>query len=128
MEKEFIDLLKKKAAEQSKNPVDQKHLDAKKSVVQGIMDMLKGGMAEDIGGLKKVSVAAPNKAGLEKGLEMAKGIVSKNPLEESSDEESLESPEEELGEDESMEGDSDDSKIAELEKQLAELKAKKINC
>ena len=127
MEKAFMDLLKKKAAEQSSSPVDPKHLEAKKSVVQGIMDMLKGDMADQIGGLKKVTVASPDKAGLVKGLDLAKGIAEKSPLEGSEDEESSESPLEEMSEDESMEDDqgSEDAKIAELEKQIAELKAKK---
>ena len=119
MEKEFVDLLKKKAAEQSKNPVDSKMLEAKKNVVQQIMEMLHGDMADKMKGLKKVTVASDSPEGITEGLDKAKDMLSGN--EEGSDmEESLESPEEESHEDEGSEDE-----IAELERKLAELKSKK---
>lgn len=134
MEKEFVELLKKKAAEQSKSPVDSKVLDAKKNVVKEIMDMLKGGMSDQMKGLKKVTVASDSPEGLEKGLNKAQEIIGsasedapeeeemsdKHPSMMHNMEESLEPSEEEMSEDESSEDE-----IAELEKKLAELKAKK---
>jgi hypothetical protein len=126
--KEFTDMLKKKASEQSKEPVDPKKLEAKASAIKHLMSGLKemmGGELQD--GLKKVTVASNTPEGLEKGLEMAKKVVPTG-MEESSEEESMESPEEESmesPEEESMESD-EERKIAELEKQLAELKASKM--
>lgn len=118
MEKEFVDLLKKKAAEQAKEPVNPKMLEAKKNVVKEIMDMLKGGMANEMKGLKKVTVASDSEEGLEKGLNKAQEIIG------SASEDADEEMEEESPEMESME--SPDEEIAELEKKLAELKAKKM--
>lgn len=116
MEKDFVELLKKKKAEQGDKPMDCKKMEAKAGVVKDLMTTLKDLMANDIKGLKKVTVAADTKEGLKEGLEKAEEIVEKNPaeLEASEDEENGKSEEK-----------SEDEKIAELEKQLQELKAKK---
>jgi hypothetical protein len=135
--KEFTDLLKKKAAEQAKEPSDPKSMEAKASAIKNLMGSLKevmGGELHD--GLKKVTVASNSPEGLKKGLDMAKKVVptgmedhnapTPEGLEELGNEEALESPEMEATEDESAEHGSDEErKIAELEKQIAELKAKK---
>lgn len=118
MEKEFLDLLKKKAAEQSKEPVDPKKIEAKKNVVQEIMDMLSGDMANQMKGLKKVTVASDSSEGLEKGLNKAHELLG---AESEVSEDEMEDDSEEMMDDQA----SEDAKIAELEKQLAELKAKK---
>lgn len=132
--KEFTDMLKKKAAEQAKEPVDPKHMEAKASAIKHLMGSLKemmGGELKD--GLKKVTVASNSKEGLEEGLDMAKKAIPTGMGEENAP-----TPKgvEELGQendDLEMEDDSEsqmqqsdeDRKVAELEKQLAELKAKK---
>jgi hypothetical protein len=135
--KEFTDLLKKKAAEQAKEPSDPKSMEAKASAIKNLMGSLKevmGGELHD--GLKKVTVASNSPEGLKKGLDMAKKVVptgmedhnapTPEGLEELGNEEALESPEMEAMEDEGAEHGSDEErKIAELEKQIAELKAKK---
>jgi hypothetical protein len=135
--KEFTDLLKKKAVEQAKEPSDPKSMEAKASAIKNLMGSLKevmGGELHD--GLKKVTVASNSPEGLKKGLDMAKKVVptgmedhnapTPEGLEELGNEEALESPEMEAMEDEGAEHGSDEErKIAELEKQIAELKAKK---
>jgi hypothetical protein len=126
--KEFTDMLKKKAAEQSKDPVDPKHMEAKASAIKHLMGSLKemmGGELKD--GLKKVTVASDSKEGLEEGLEMAKKVAANAPTPKGLEELDGEMAEEEMEDDsehELQESD-EDRKVAELEKQLAELKAKK---
>lgn len=125
MEKDFVQLLKKKAAEQAKSPVDPKKLEAKKNVINDLMSMLKGGMASE---LKKVTVASDSKEGLSKGLNKAQQIIGSasedaEPSEESEECEVEESEEQQASEDSKTVDQ--DAKIAELERQLAELKAKK---
>lgn len=132
--KEFTDMLKKKAAEQSKDPVDPKHMEAKASAIKHLMGSLKdmmGGELKD--GLKKVTVASNSKEGLEEGLDVAKKLVPTGMGEENAptpkgvEELGHELAEEESEDDyesEAQQSD-EDRKVAELEKQLAELKAKK---
>jgi hypothetical protein len=129
--KEFTDLLKKKAEEQAHSPVDSSKMEAKAAAIKNLMEEMKSLMGSDLkDGLKKVTVASDSAEGLKEGLDKAKEIASGNisdefPMEES-EEEAGESPELEASEDESAEhGSDEDKKIAELEKQLLELKAKK---
>ena len=120
-------MLKKKAAEQAKEPVNPMKLEAKKNVVKEIMDMLKGDMAGQMKGLKKVTVASDSEEGLEKGLNKAQQIIGSASEDEPSeeDEEGMEHEMEESPEMEASEHMSPEEEIAELEKKLAELKAKK---
>ena len=126
--KEFTDMLKKKAAEQAKEPVDPKHMEAKASAIKHLMGSLRemmGGELKD--GLKKVTVASDSPEGLEEGLEMAKKVAVNAPTPKGVEELDGEAAEEEM-EDESeheMQESDEERKVAELEKQLAELKAKK---
>lgn len=111
-------MLKKKAAEQSKDPVDPKQMEAKASAIKNLMGSLRemmGGELKD--GLKKVTVASDSPEGLEEGLELAKKVVPSGMGEavESEEHEELESDDTQSEE---------NRKIAELEKQIAELKAK----
>lgn len=126
--KDFTDLLKKKAAEQSKEPTSPSHMHAKASAIKNLMGSLKEVMGGEIGeGLKKVTVASNSPEGLKKGLDLAKKVVptGMEEIPEESEEELSESPEFEASEDESVEHGSDEQrKIAELEKQIEELKAK----
>jgi hypothetical protein len=130
--KEFTDLLKKKAEEQAHSPVDSSKMEAKAAAIKNLMEEMKSLMGSDLkDGLKKVTVASDSPEGLKAGLDKAKEIASGNisdefPMEGSEEEEVGESPELEASEDESAEhGSDEDKKIAELEKQLEELKAKK---
>jgi hypothetical protein len=139
--KEFTDLLKKKAAEQADAPKSSHEMEAKASAIKSLMASLKDHMGGELkDGLKKVTVASNSPEGLEKGLDLAKKVVPtgmdhsaptpkgvEELMHENDDEEMDESPEMEASEDESAENGSDEErKIAELEKQLMELKAKKM--
>lgn len=75
----FQKLMAKKKAEGSKmSPVEQK---AKGSVLSDLMGSMDGMDKEKLAGMKKVTVAAPDKSGLEHGLDMASNMVEKGPLE-----------------------------------------------
>lgn len=111
---------KKKARGETLSPVEK---GAKGSVLKELI----GDMAGEMGGkLKKVTVAAPSKKGLEKGLDTAKELMGKLP----SDEEVEEMADEAKGghEEESEYGKSEESaeelkaKIRELEAKLKEMK------
>jgi len=125
--KEFTDLLKKKAEEQAHSPVDSSKMEAKAAAIKNLMEEMRSLMGSDLkDGLKKVTVASDSSEGLKEGLDKAQSLMGEMPEEESEEEESMESPEFEASEDESAEhGSDEDKKIAELEKQLLELKAKK---
>jgi hypothetical protein len=123
MIEQFKKLLQKKAEEQAGNPPNAKNMEAKASVMKELSDMLKGKMKGDmVDGLKKVTVASNSPEGLKTGLELAKDKMEElSPDLESEDmEEESESPEEKLAEEKNP-----DMEIAELEKKIAELKAKK---
>lgn len=111
--KDKLEELLKKA-----KPLSPEAAKAKATSLKEMMDMLKDGMGKDIAGLKKVTVASNSPEGLKEGLEKAKDILNKKEI-ENPEEESLESPEEEKSE------MSEEAKIAKLEKELEELKAKK---
>ena len=93
-------------------------------------------MAEDVRGLKKVSVAAPSKEGLSQGLDKAQELLGadeggKNIVEEAAEgiseavsEGSELGPKEGLEENHEVNNEDLASKVAEIEKQLAELKAR----
>ncbi len=138
--KEFTDLLKKKAAEQAKEPSEPSHMEAKASAIKHLMDSLKDVMGGELhDGLKKVTVASDSAEGLKKGLDMAKKIAPSGMEDhnaptpkgvENLDPESLEDSPEDLIDDahEDAEQQSDEErKVAELHKQIAEIKAKKAS-
>lgn len=67
------ELLKKKA--DSASEMDPKYKDAKMGVLKQISDLAAGSMGDDIKGLKKVTVASPDEAGLKVGLDKAKEML-----------------------------------------------------
>lgn len=101
---------------------------AKMAVLDELLNMSNGMESDDLENhfkdLKKVTVASNDKAGLEKGLAKAKDMISS---EESSEDESMESPKEEKIEDamdlESLHDDMKDMK-PEIEMSLPEDKSK----
>jgi hypothetical protein len=115
MEKFKEMLLKKKA--QQKGKVDPSKLEAKANIMRSLSDELGKDISEDLKGLKKVTVASDSEEGLKEGLEKAEDVLEGK--EEESNESEMENEEE--GE-ESESSDDLQSKIAELEKQLEELK------
>lgn len=96
---EFKNLLLKKQKEQAKKPVDKDKLKAKAEMMKQLSDLLGKDMAEDVKGMKKVTVASDSSEGLKEGLKKAKDIMDKKPdLEEEMKEMEDASPEHELGE------------------------------
>lgn len=121
MSKNFDEVLK------NAKPLSEDKVKAKAEKLKELMDMIGGGLGDQMKGLKKVTVASDSDEGLKKGLDLAKDKVegvddNSSPLHEL--EEKSESPAEEKSESPEMEK-SEDAKIAELEKQLEELKSKK---
>lgn len=109
MSKSFEEVLKKA------KPLSDDGVKAKAAMLKKMMEMVKGGVGEELKGLKKVTVASDSPEGIEAGLEKAKELIA-HETEETPAEEKSETVSEEKSEEE---------KIAELEKQLEELKAKK---
>lgn len=93
----------------------------KMEVIENLMEAMGEDMGNQLKGMKKVTVAAPDKEGLEEGLEKAKEVVEEAPMEEES-EDSEESDDSEESEDKIEEKESDE--IAELKAKIAELQAK----
>ena len=90
-------MLEKKGKKLS--PIEGK---AKKDVLSGLSDEMGGKLGERLSGLKKVSVAAPSKEGLEEGLDKAKELLGDMPEEESEDDGEHEMPSGEMMKDEDM--------------------------
>lgn len=65
------------------SPVEK---DAKSSVLKDLSDSAADMMKEKLGGLKKVSVAAPSKSGLQEGLKLAEKLTEKMPEKSGMDE------------------------------------------
>jgi hypothetical protein len=116
-----IDMLKELLA--GGKPLDPNEKDASMSVLKQIHDLAMKSMGDDVtGGLKQVTVAAPDDKGVGEGLDLAKGLVGGKGDESKEDpiEEAKESPEAEKSED--ALGDLSPEEIDAL---LAELQARK---
>lgn len=73
------DLLAKLMAKKGQDDeMDSDYKDSKMSVLQALKDEMTKMMAGDLGGLKKVTVAAPDQAGLKDGLAKAQELMGKN--------------------------------------------------
>lgn len=70
-------MAKKKAQGDKMSPMEQK---AKGSVLSELMQSMDGMDTDKLQGMKKVTVAAPDKEGLEAGLSKAADLVQKGPL------------------------------------------------
>lgn len=79
--KELMEMLKKK----KKSKEMSKDMSHKMEILEQLKAMASEMMGEDLGGLKKVTVAAKDQEGLEEGLEKAKELLGKK--EESEDDE-----------------------------------------
>lgn len=108
----------KKLMEKKKDKVlDPDYKNAKMGVLQALHKDMGDMMGEDVKGLKKVTVASPDKEGLSVGLEKAKELLSKG-ADDSDMEESEETPEIESKEEKSdaeMTPEEIDARIKELE-------------
>jgi hypothetical protein len=90
----FMDMKKKG------KPLSDREIEAKTKVVEAMRDMAAAQMGDKLKGLKKVTVASNDPAGLKAGLEKAKELISKKPGDE---DESMEDPTEEASETPEME-------------------------
>lgn len=129
------DMKKLMGSSKKLSPIESK---AKMSVLEKLKQDMQDMMGEKVSGLKKVTVASPDKEGLEKGLDKAKELLGheQDPMVEEAEEEmgkdldndneegeSEEHKEKVLGEDhESMSEEELDEKIQELLKQKELLK------
>lgn len=93
--------------------LDPLEKEAKMSVVKAMRDAASDEMSDRLGSLKKVTVAADSKEGLEKGLDKAKELMDKMPESEEM-EDTEEDSEAEESEEECMTPEKIDSKIKEL--------------
>jgi hypothetical protein len=109
---------KKPKAKESDDMKKESKIKAIKEMRAAASDMMGGDIKDGIEGMKKVTVAAPDKESLAEGLDKAKEMLPK--VEEMA-EETEESPEEEASE-ESMSKEEIQAKIEELTKLLAEKK------
>ena len=73
--------------------MDDTYKSAKMGVLKVLHKHMSGLMGDDLKGLKKVTVAAPDEEGLEMGLSKAKDMLEESPELEGSESEDEESPE-----------------------------------
>lgn len=123
---EFKQLLMKKKQSQGNKPMDEHKMKAKADMAKSLSDMLGSDITEDMkkSGVKKITVASDSTEGLKEGLDKAEDIV--DPDDEYS--EGADAMHESMMAEDSEESDSAEEiqdKIAELEKQLEELKSSK---
>jgi hypothetical protein len=130
----MMEMIQKLAKKKGKDDeLDPMYKDAKMGVLKDIHKMASDSMADDVKGMKKVTVASPDEEGLEKGLDKAKELLNSSP------EDAEDDSEDEQGDDkkpdaadileneiehESDEGDLSDDEIDEMIKLLQEKKAK----
>lgn len=119
---EFRQLLMKKKQSQGNKPLDEHKMKAKADMAKSLSDMLGSDITEDMkkSGVKKITVASDSTEGMREGLDQAEEIIDPD--------EELESEHLESEEHEEMMASSPSKlqdKIAELEKQLEELKSSK---
>lgn len=130
---DFLKLLRKKSDEQG-GPMKGPKMAAKAAMAKELSDLLGSDLADEVKGVKKVTVASDSEEGLEEGLEKAQEVLKSKSMKDESDEMEDESEEmEDESEEESEEDESEESEemadvedeIAKLEKQIAQLKKKK---
>lgn len=102
-------MFKKKMKSEGMNPIEK---EAKMAAVSEMKKMAEDAMSEKLGGLKKVTVAAPDDESLKQGLEKAEDIVESK-LGESEDESEMEDESEDESE-MAMSEEELDKKIQEL--------------
>ncbi len=116
-------LMKKKQGESELSPM---HKEAKMGVLKDLHEMasklMKGNLDGHLEGMKKVTVASPDKEGLALGLEKAKEMMS-NPAKDAGDEESHEDPLEEKSESPEVEASEEAQSGEEMRHELPREKA-----
>ena len=86
MDNKLLKMMSDKKKDQGE--IDPMYKDAKMSMLQALLHEMHGMMGNDLHGLKKVEVAAPDKQGLAAGLDKAKSALGEDPdmADESKDE------------------------------------------
>ena len=129
---EFRQLLMKKKQSQGDKPMNEHKMKAKADMAKSLSDMLGSDITEDMkksSGVKKITVASDSTKGLKDGLDEAEDII--DPMNEDSEEDSEDESYDTMmahGKENGEYGDTVpelQDKIAELEKQLEELKSSK---
>lgn len=110
----FEKLMAKKKKD-GKSSLSETEKQAKTSVLDNLMNEMDAHDGEKLGGMKKVTVAAPDKKGLDLGLKKASDLLGK------SSEQSEEMESEEMESDEMEDEKSEEDKIAELEEKVRQL-------
>ena len=110
------EMMKKKKKE---GEMDPQYKSAKMGVLKDIRNMASDEMGEDVKGLKKVTVAAPDAEGLKAGLDKAEDMVSAEAKDKSDESEIMDEVM-----DEEMKPEEIDAMIAMLEAKKAKLEAK----
>lgn len=82
----------------AKKKIDPIEKDAKLAAIKGMRKMAGDMISDDIKGMQKVTVAAPDKTSLEAGLEKAQDVLKHSPDMEEMSEMEEETPEQELEE------------------------------
>lgn len=142
MEETGMKDLKALMEKKGRSNMDPSYKHSKLGMLSQLKDAMEDGMADDVRSLKKVSVASPSTEGLSEGLEKAKELLSgsdnesplesrdepKSPMAEAAEE--AQEDAEEVSEDSSESDDESEGdiapgdRLAALEKEIAELKAK----
>lgn len=68
-------MMEKLMSKKDQEPLDPMRKEAKMSMLQALLQEMRGMQSGDLHGLKKVSVAAPDKEGLAEGLDKAKTML-----------------------------------------------------
>lgn len=102
----------------AKSKIDPVEKEAKLAAIKGMRKMAGGMMSDDMKSMKKVTVAAPDEAGLEAGLEKAQDLVGSEDMSHGFQDESSED-----NLDEVVEQLTTPEEIDELMQKLAEKKA-----
>lgn len=113
-----MDKLMKMAAGKKKSNLSDVEKDAKMSVLHELKKLATDKMKDNLGGLKKVTVASPDKQGLSKGLEAAQAMME--------GEEIGESDEEAVAEDLDLAGDRSPEDMSEMSEEEIDAKLQEL--
>lgn len=113
------DLTKMLTMQKNKGELSKEAIQAKKDVLQELMDLAHGMLSDKVKGgmdeVRKVTVAAPDKAGLKEGLQKASEIIDQTELSDDQDDN-----------EEDNEAEESEAMMEPLEKAKEEIKAEEV--
>ncbi len=131
MNDKMLKMLKAKK-DKNKDSMSDNEKEAKLNVMKELRDSASKMMGDKVRGIKELSVVAPDKKGLEKGLDKAKELIAGEESEESQEHEAMEGESEDSAESEA--GSEDDKleqmspeELDEMMKKIQELNTKKAS-